>query len=150
MLRAVAPTQVAAAVMLAAGGISALVAPPSIGLIGLIGGAVGAVATIGAGSWQGARYAARRQSAGGCGSGQGCGGCAKICGSWAGPSQTGSVAADVDGVSRQDRHRQRLAAQHPRPQVHPRLHQNIGGQCGEHDPVVALDFALELADGPAG
>ena len=81
VLRAVAPTQVAAAVMLAAGGVSALVAPPSIGLIGLIGGAVGAVATIGAGSWQGARYAARRQSAGGCGSGQGCGGCAKVCGS---------------------------------------------------------------------
>ena len=37
--------------------------------------------TIAAGSWQGARYAARREAtAGGCGSGAGCGGCAKICG----------------------------------------------------------------------
>lgn len=83
--RAVAPTQVAAGVMLAAGGIMALVAPQSIGLIGLIVGLVGAIATVGAGSWQGARYATSRQSAGGCmsreGSGDGCGGCGKICGS---------------------------------------------------------------------
>ena len=36
-----------------------------------------------AGSWQGARYAARREASagGGCGSAAGCGGCAKVCGS---------------------------------------------------------------------
>jgi hypothetical protein len=81
VLRAVAPTQVAAAVMLAAGGICALAAPQPIGLIGLIAGVIGAIGTIAAGSWQGARYAARQERAGGCGSGDGCGGCAKVCGS---------------------------------------------------------------------
>ncbi|MEI6253161.1 MAG: hypothetical protein WCP30_10175 [Mycobacteriaceae bacterium] len=83
VLRAVAPTQLAAAVMLAAGAILALAAPDTIGKIGLIGGVVGAVATIAAGSWQGARYAARREASagGGCGSAEGCGGCAKVCGS---------------------------------------------------------------------
>jgi hypothetical protein len=81
VLRAVAPVQVAAAVMLAAGAILALAAPATIGRIGLAGGVVGAVATIAAGSWQGARYAARQEAAatGGCGSGEGCGGCAKMC-----------------------------------------------------------------------
>ena len=55
VLRAVAPTQLAAAVMLAAGGVVALSSQPSIGLLGLcVAGAMGAVA---AGVWQGARYA---------------------------------------------------------------------------------------------
>lgn len=80
VLRAVAPTQLAGGVMLAAGGIVALAAPPRIGLIGLVAGAVGAIATIAAGSWQGARYVERQQSSGGCGSDSGCGGCAKVCG----------------------------------------------------------------------
>lgn len=79
VLRAVAPTQVAAGVMLAAAGVVALAAPHRIGLIALIVGVVGAVATVGAGSWQGARYAESRQASGGCGSGEGCGGCAKLC-----------------------------------------------------------------------
>lgn len=81
VVRAVAPTQLAAAVMLAAGGVLALAAPHNIGLIGLILGTVGAIATVAAGSWQGARYATRRQNTAGCGSGEGCGGCAKVCGS---------------------------------------------------------------------
>lgn len=82
VVRAVAPTQIAAAVMLAAGAIVALAAPGAIGTIGLVGGVIGAVGTIAAGSWQGARYAARREAAsgGGCGSSDGCGGCAKVCG----------------------------------------------------------------------
>jgi uncharacterized membrane protein len=81
VLRAVAPTQIAAAVMLAAGAIVALAARGQIGVIALVTGVVGAVATIAAGSWQSARYASRREAtAGGCGSGEGCGGCAKICG----------------------------------------------------------------------
>ena len=81
VLRAVAPTQLAAAVMLAAAGGVGLAAPNPIGLIGLVLGAVGAVATVAAGSWQGARYATSKQTAGGCGSAEGCGGCAKVCGS---------------------------------------------------------------------
>jgi hypothetical protein len=57
VLRAVAPTQLAAAVMLAAGGMMALSNQPSIGLLVLcVGGAVG---TVTAGVWQGARYAQR-------------------------------------------------------------------------------------------
>lgn len=81
VLRAVAPTQIAASVMLAAGGVCALAAPPRFGLIALIAGVLGAVGTIAAGSWQGARYAAQQEGSGGCGSGDGCGGCAKVCGS---------------------------------------------------------------------
>lgn len=81
VLRAVAPTQLAAGLMLAAAAVVALAAPSRIGLIGLIVGVVGAVATIGAGSLQGARYAEREQASAGCGSGSGCGGCAKVCGS---------------------------------------------------------------------
>ncbi len=82
VLRAVAPPQLAAGVMLAAGGIVALTAQHRIGLIALIIGVVGAIATVAAGSWQSARYVESRQAAGGgCGSTDGCGGCAKVCGS---------------------------------------------------------------------
>ncbi|MCW1959226.1 MAG: hypothetical protein KIH64_011910 [Mycobacterium sp.] len=81
VLRAVAPTQVAAGIMLAAAGIVALAAPHRVGLIALVVGVLGAIATVGAGSWQGARYAESRQSAGGCGSGEGRGGRAKVWGS---------------------------------------------------------------------
>lgn len=81
VLRMVAPTQVAAGVMLAAGGVLALAAPSRIGLIGLIVGALGAIGTVVAGSWQGARYAARREASSGpgCGSSEGCGGCSQVC-----------------------------------------------------------------------
>lgn len=66
VLRAVAPTQLAAAVMLAAGGTVALVAPARIGLLVLIVCVLGAVGTVAAGSWQGARYAARREAEASC------------------------------------------------------------------------------------
>ena len=79
VLRAVAPTQIAAAVMLTAGGIAALAAPAPIGLTGLLIGAAGAIATIGAGSWRAARYAAARQVASNCGSADGCAGCTRLC-----------------------------------------------------------------------
>lgn len=80
VLRLVAPTQLAAAIMLAAGAVVALAAPARVGTLGLILGVAGAVATIGAGSWQGARYAARRESSGGgCESGGGCGACTRSC-----------------------------------------------------------------------
>lgn len=54
VLRAVAPTQLAAAVMLAAGGAVALSHQPSIGLLALC--IAGALGTVSAGAWQGARY----------------------------------------------------------------------------------------------
>ena len=66
VLRAVAPTQLAAAVILAAGGVVALVAPGRIGLVVLVVCVLGAVGTVGAGSWQAARYAARRQAEASC------------------------------------------------------------------------------------
>jgi hypothetical protein len=75
--------------MLAAGAIIALATRGQFGWIAVITGIAGAVATIAAGSWQGARFATRREAAAaGCSSQQGsaqdsggsCAGCAKICG----------------------------------------------------------------------
>ncbi|MCB0940311.1 MAG: hypothetical protein KDB72_08745 [Mycobacterium sp.] len=79
VLRAMAPTQLAAAVMLAVGGVVALASPTRAGLLVLIVCVTGAVGTVAAGSWQGARYAARREAAVGCGGGGGCTGCTKVC-----------------------------------------------------------------------
>ena len=79
VLRAVAPTQVAGAVMLFAGGIAALAAPARIGLGGLIIAAIGAICTLGGGSWRAARYVARQQSTADCGSADGCAGCTQLC-----------------------------------------------------------------------
>ena len=78
--RLVAPTQIAAGVMLAAGGVVALAAPGRIGMLAVALGAIGAVSTVGVGSWQGARYASQRQAVGGCASGGGCAGCEQVCG----------------------------------------------------------------------
>jgi len=77
VLRAVAPTQIAAAVMLAAGGVVALAAPVGPGLVILIVCVIGALATIAAGSWQGARYAARKEAAAACAGT--CAGCTQSC-----------------------------------------------------------------------
>jgi hypothetical protein len=66
VLRAVAPTQLAAAFMLAVGGVVALSARPATGLLVLVVCALGAVGTVAAGAWQGARYsvvAMRRERA---------------------------------------------------------------------------------------
>jgi hypothetical protein len=60
VLRAVAPIQLAAAVMLAAGGTVALTADTRTGLLVLIVCVLGAAATVAAGSWQGARFAVNR------------------------------------------------------------------------------------------
>lgn len=78
VLRAVAPTRLAAAVMLAAGGTVALAAPAQTGLLVLIVCVLGAIGTVAAGSWQGARYAARRETSAGCANG-GCSGCTQVC-----------------------------------------------------------------------
>lgn len=81
VLRSLAPTQLAAGAILAAGGVVALVSAPQLGLPVLIVCVLGAVATIGAGSWQGARYVAAAEAkpaAGGCG--QACASCTLSCG----------------------------------------------------------------------
>ncbi|KUI22220.1 hypothetical protein AU193_18370 [Mycobacterium sp. GA-1285] len=57
VLRSVAPVQLAAAAMLAAGGAVALVAERSTALVVLIVCVVGALGTIGAGCWQSAKIA---------------------------------------------------------------------------------------------
>jgi hypothetical protein len=64
VLRAVAPTQLAAAVMLAAGGAVALSTRPETSLLVVIVCVVGAVATVAAGCWQSAKVVARHDAAG--------------------------------------------------------------------------------------
>jgi hypothetical protein len=76
-VRAMAPTQLAAAAMLAAGGAVALAGPPQAVLMVVLVCVVGAVGTLAAGSWQSARYAARRQAARSCGGS--CAGCTQSC-----------------------------------------------------------------------
>lgn len=74
VLRAVAPTQFAAAAMLAAGGVVALSAPAQMGVLVLAVCVIGAVGTVAAGCWQSAKLVAakeaeqeaRRESGGGC------------------------------------------------------------------------------------
>lgn len=63
VLRAVVPTQLAAAVMLAAGGAVALIAPPQTGVLVLVVCVVGAVGTVAAGCYQSAKAVARREAA---------------------------------------------------------------------------------------
>jgi hypothetical protein len=82
VLRAVAPTQLAAAVMLTAGGVVALSARPQTGLIVVMVCVIGAVCTVGAGCWQSAKAVARREAAGVRGAcGGACGTCTLTCGS---------------------------------------------------------------------
>ena len=59
ILRGVAPIQLAAAVMLAAGGAVALSAKPQTGLGVVVVCVVGAISTVGAGCWQSAKVVAR-------------------------------------------------------------------------------------------
>ena len=65
-LRAMAPTQLAAAVMLAAGGVVALAASPHTALVVLIVCVAGALGTLATGSWQSARFALRQEPAPAC------------------------------------------------------------------------------------
>ncbi|MCF6389813.1 hypothetical protein L2K20_22795 [Mycobacterium sp. MBM] len=62
VLRAVAPTQFAAAAMLAAGGVVALTAPAQMGLLVLVVCIVGAVGTVAAGCWQSAKLVAAKEA----------------------------------------------------------------------------------------
>ena len=61
-LRAMAPTQLAAAVMLATGGVVALASPPHTALMLLMVCVAGAIGTLAAGSWQSARYVLHREA----------------------------------------------------------------------------------------
>jgi hypothetical protein len=65
-LRAMAPTQLAAAVMLAAGGVVALAASPHTALVVLIVCVAGALGTLATGSWQSARFALPQEPAPAC------------------------------------------------------------------------------------
>lgn len=89
VLRAVAPTQLAAAVILAAGGLLTLAAGSRPGLpaaVILSVCVVGAVATVAAGCWQSAKMVTRENarqqaaSADGCGTESACGSCTLSCG----------------------------------------------------------------------
>ncbi|OBK93948.1 hypothetical protein A5645_17965 [Mycobacterium asiaticum] len=62
-LRSMAPTQLAAAVMLGAGGVVALAASPQTALVVVIVCVAGALGTLATGSLQSARFALRRESA---------------------------------------------------------------------------------------
>ncbi|ORA36197.1 hypothetical protein [Mycobacterium aquaticum] len=79
VLRAVAPTQLAAAVMLAAGGVAALSAEPRTGVVVVTVCVIGAVATVAAGCWQSAKVVARAEAASPVGSGGGCTGSCASC-----------------------------------------------------------------------
>jgi hypothetical protein len=73
-LRAMAPTQLAAAVMLAVGGAVALAASPHTALVVLIVCVAGALGTLATGSWQSARFALRQEVAA-----PGCSGNCAVC-----------------------------------------------------------------------
>lgn len=87
VLRAVAPTQLAAAVMLAAGAVVALSATAPMSVVILVVCVAGATGTVAAGCWQAAQAVSRRNAqqsatAGGCGGsggGSGCGTCTLSC-----------------------------------------------------------------------
>ena len=67
VLRGVAPIQLAAAVMLAAGGAVALSAKPQTGLVVITVCVIGAICTVAAGCWQSAKTVAVREAASTCG-----------------------------------------------------------------------------------
>jgi hypothetical protein len=82
VLRGVAPTQLAAAVMLTAGGVVALSARPQMGLVVVVVCVIGAVCTVAAGCWQSAKaVAASAAKAAGerCEATAGCGGACASC-----------------------------------------------------------------------
>jgi hypothetical protein len=80
VLRGVAPTQLAAAVMLAAGGAVALSTRPDTGVLVVSVCVIGAVSTVAAGCWQSAKVVARTQSAeAAVGCGGACGTCTLSC-----------------------------------------------------------------------
>ena len=96
VLRAVAPTQLAAAAMLTVAGVVALSAQPETGAVVVIVCVLGAVATVAAGCWQSAKFVvAQTTGAAACGTASsGCGGgaCASCSLSRGPAAQTGHTA----------------------------------------------------------
>ncbi|BBX64232.1 hypothetical protein MSAS_34060 [Mycobacterium saskatchewanense] len=78
-LRAMAPAQFAAAVMLAAGGVVALAASPKTALVVLIVCVAGSLGTLAAGSYQTARFAVRGEAAAPPSCGGRCAACTQAC-----------------------------------------------------------------------
>lgn len=78
VLRALVPTQFAAAVMLAVGGAVALSTEPGTALLVVIVCVIGAVGTVGAGCWQSAKSLARVGAESAASTGQ-CGGVCATC-----------------------------------------------------------------------
>jgi hypothetical protein len=78
VLRGVAPTQLAAAAMLAAAGTVALSSHPDTALVVVVVCVVGAVSTVAAGCWQAAKVIASREAAVADGA-DGCGGACATC-----------------------------------------------------------------------
>jgi hypothetical protein len=79
VLRGVAPTQLAAAVMLAAGGVVALSARPQTGLLVVVVCVIGAISTVAAGCWQSAKVAAAASAKSAAEGAVGCGGACATC-----------------------------------------------------------------------
>ena len=79
VLRAVGPTQLAAAAILAAGAVVALAAGPPMSTVVLIGCVVAAVGTVAAGCWQSAKAVLRDEKRRGAESSPGCGGACATC-----------------------------------------------------------------------
>jgi hypothetical protein len=77
--RAVAPTQLAAALMLAAGAVVALAAEQQPGLLVLIVCVVGAIGTVAVGSWRGARFAVQQAELPAAGCAGSCAACTLSC-----------------------------------------------------------------------
>ena len=92
VLRAVAPAQVAVGVILGAGGLLVLAGPSSMALLALIISITGALATLAAGAWQGARYAARLSASATAAADAGCCGSGGCCGDSAPVEETGCGA----------------------------------------------------------
>ena len=84
ILRAVAPTQLAGAVMLTAGAVVALAAQPETSLLAMVVCVVGAISTVAAGCWQSAKVVARREAA-------------AVRAPWA-PSSLGELRGDCGGT----------------------------------------------------
>ena len=79
VLRAVAPTQLAAAVMLAAGAVVGLSAKPPMSTVVLIVCVAGAVGTVAAGCWQSAKAVLRAEQHRSATAAAGCGGACATC-----------------------------------------------------------------------
>jgi membrane protein implicated in regulation of membrane protease activity len=79
VLRAVAPTQLAAAVMLAAGAAVALSAAPPMSVVVLIVCVAGAVGTVAAGCWQSAKGVLRQEQQQSAQPAESCGGACATC-----------------------------------------------------------------------